>query len=77
MNTQHDLPIDELYGIIAEKLTALLVEMEEAGWSGAEIAFAIEDVLGGNGSIRRRRCAGLVQQGQKISFQTGMKDSPL
>lgn len=45
MNTQQDLQIDELHGIIDEKLTTLVLEMEEAGWSEAEIAFAIEDVL--------------------------------
>lgn len=45
MNTQHDLRTDELHGIIDEKMTALVLDIEEAGWSAAEIAFAIEDVL--------------------------------
>ena len=36
---------DELRGIIDEKLTALVRELEDADWSADEIAFAIEDVL--------------------------------
>jgi len=36
---------DELRGIIDEKLTALVRELEDANWSAVEIAFVIEDVL--------------------------------
>lgn len=45
MNAQHDPDTDELHATIDEKLTALVLEMEEAGWSAQEIAFAIENVL--------------------------------
>jgi hypothetical protein len=45
MNTQNDPPTGELHAIIDEKLTALVLEFEEAGWSAEVIAFAIEDVL--------------------------------
>ena len=45
MHTQNNPQTDELHGIIDEKLTALVLEMEEAGWRAAEIAIAIEEVL--------------------------------
>ena len=45
MNTQRTPRSDDLHAIIDEKLTALVVEMEEADWSAEEIASAIEDVL--------------------------------
>ncbi|WP_421577303.1 hypothetical protein [Shinella sp. M31] len=45
MNAQHDPDTDELHATIDDKLTALVLEMEEAGWSAQEIAFAIENVL--------------------------------
>lgn len=37
--------VDELRGIIDEKLTALVRELEDANWSAVEIAFVIEDVM--------------------------------
>ena len=43
MNTQRTPRSDDLHAIIDEKLTALVVEMEEADWSAEEIASAIED----------------------------------
>lgn len=36
---------DELRGIIHEKLTALVRELEDANWSAHEIAFVIEGVV--------------------------------
>jgi hypothetical protein len=45
MSAQHDPRTDELNATIDEKLTALVLEMEEAGWSAEEIAFALENVL--------------------------------
>jgi len=45
MNAQHDPDTDELHATIDEMLTALVLEMEEAGWGAEEIAFAIENVL--------------------------------
>jgi hypothetical protein len=36
---------DELRGIIDEKLTALVRELEDAHWRADEIAFTIETVL--------------------------------
>ena len=46
MNTSNDSRTTELNAIIHQKLTVLFVEMEEAGWSAEDVAFAIEDVLG-------------------------------
>lgn len=37
--------VDELDGIVDEKLTALVRELEDAGWNAENIAFALEDVL--------------------------------
>lgn len=45
MKAQDNPPTDEIHALIDKKLTALVLEMEEAGWSAEEIAFAIDDVL--------------------------------
>ena len=45
MNRQHIPRIDELRAVIDQKLTALVLEMEEADWSATDVALAIEDVL--------------------------------
>jgi hypothetical protein len=37
--------VDELDGIVDEKLTALVRELEDAGWNAENIAFVLEDVL--------------------------------
>lgn len=37
--------VDEFDGIVDEKLTALVRELEDAGWNAENIAFALEDVL--------------------------------
>ena len=41
----HDPEAGELHAIIDRKLTALVLELEEADWNAQDIAFAIEDVL--------------------------------
>lgn len=45
MHTQNNPQTDELHGIIDDKLTALVLEMEAADWSAEDIAFAMQDVL--------------------------------
>lgn len=35
----------ELHGIINEKLTAFMREMQEAGWGAEDVAFAIDVIL--------------------------------
>jgi hypothetical protein len=37
--------VDELDGIVDEKLTVLVRELEDAGWNAENIAFTLEDVL--------------------------------
>jgi hypothetical protein len=39
---RHDI---ELHEIIDEKLTALMLELQNADWSMSDVAFAIRDVL--------------------------------
>jgi len=39
---------DELVGVITEKLTALIRELEDADWGADDVVFAIEDVLNKN-----------------------------
>lgn len=37
--------VDELDGIVDEKLTALVRELEDAGWNAENIAVTLEEVL--------------------------------
>ncbi len=45
---------DELRGIIDEKLTALVRELEDGDWSADEIAFTIETVLNDKWLVQAR-----------------------
>lgn len=45
---------DALAGVIAEKLTGLIRELEDANWSADDVVFAIEDVLNKNWLERAR-----------------------
>jgi hypothetical protein len=45
---------EELYGIVDEKLTAFVRELEDADWSVDEIAFTIEAILDKNWLVQAR-----------------------
>jgi hypothetical protein len=45
MNDNGKNQIDDLNEIIDQKLTALFVEMQDAGWKTDDVAFVVGDVL--------------------------------
>lgn len=45
MKSHRTTSLEEFKGIIEEKVTALIREMEEANWNGYEVALAIEAFL--------------------------------
>jgi hypothetical protein len=46
--------VEELHGIIDEKLTAFVRELEDANWSVDEIVFTIEAILEKNWLVQAR-----------------------